>query len=113
MTLNDAIEFILKYRKGGAFRGYTVEAIASSLVNNTLHFVVEDGELTGVCTSRIIPPETFHVVDILTTTNSAFLKLVRRFKQDYPTFKLEGVRRGKLKQYNTMRTINKFLKENK
>ena len=106
VSIEDIIQFVLKYRRGKAFKDYTEEQIRNDIVRSvdTMSIIVdtyEQNNILGVATGYALwSKRVIHVKNILTISNSSLRRIFKRFMEIYPGWKLQGERNSKIKHYN-------------
>jgi len=114
-TLGQCVEFVLKHRKGNAFKDYEEHHIASDLLmcsnEGTMFYAVNPvGELCGVVTAIAnVDKKIMYVRDILAIERWVLPTFVRMFKERFPDYTITASRRCKERTYNTVRLVNKIL----
>lgn len=106
ITFNKCIEYVLKNRKGDAFRDFSPEdiyaTIQASAQVGAFCYVVHDEELVGVVTG--VPHEAIqqlHITQILTTHKGALREMVSEFRARFPGWTLSATRGGTLSNYGS------------
>lgn len=105
-TWEEMLAFVMKHRKGAAFKGFTPAQIYSTLrfaesLGGLAFVVAPDGSIAGVVTA--IPDERramLRISHILCIKNNALPLLIAEFYERFPGFKLCAKRRGKEIVYN-------------
>lgn len=117
VTLGELVDYVLKNRKGNAFRNYDEHTIASGIKRaadsrTLLYSCRDDGSLCGiiVCVEDE-SAKTMNVQDLLTTERWVLPKFVLYFREHFPGYKLAALRRDKPVIYNkTPELCNKLMK---
>jgi len=118
-TIQEAIDFILKNRKGNAFKGYSEDTIAQLLsetadTSTILTASNDNEEIVGVVCAIPYPRfKKLYIHDILTTEKWVLPEFVSYFLTNFSGWSLEAQRRNKIVEYNTMKLTDKLLKKEK
>lgn len=114
-TVEDVVEWILKYRANKAFTGWTAEQIVLAVSigcaqNLFLYCTDEEGNLRGVCLLSKKEPFKLHVDQLLLQPFEGLLTtFLLHFKTLWPrTRYLTMHRRGKYKEYS-LKTLERIL----
>ena len=106
ITFNQCIDYVVKNRKGNAFRGFTPEqiyaTIQASAQSGAFAYVVDEAteELLGVVIGKpYLEERILHISQILTTHPRAIRELVAEFRARFPGWQLTGNRYDTLKAY--------------
>ena len=105
-TGEEMVDFILKYRRGWAFKGWKLEDIQREIIR-----VCTTGEIilainkhslkiTGLLTYRVLPENKIWVSEILTSNLEAFPLLCMSLIEQFPGYTFIGNRKGKIKTYD-------------
>lgn len=116
-TLGDIVRYVLKERKGNAFKDYSEENIASTILRGvkeetTLYSTRNNGSVCGVIVCfKEEKTKTMFVNDILTSEPWVIPNFVMHFVKHFPSYTLSAMRKGKLINYkNTHKLCDKLLK---
>jgi hypothetical protein len=108
MMLGEIAQWILKNRKGNAFRGYSLNNIMGQLRYCVDHFSMlcvtnEHNDIVGVVCAKINREDkTCFIDDILTTDQEAIKVMLHVFHENFPGYRLEGFRKNKQKRFNKL-----------
>ena len=112
VTIPDLIQFVLRNRRGKAFKGWTPQQIGwrieRALNNGGLAMAVNDkGAIVGLCCATPDhEKKVLHVDEILTTWPQALSGIIQKYKQWFDGFEITARRRGKQKLYRTGRLVH-------
>ena len=115
MTIGKAVEYVLKNKRGYAFKDCTERHIASLIIKcDKLGGVVtltnENDKMVGIaCFIPYPTTKTIYVHDMVTTSKNALACFMTYFINHYPNWHLEAMRRGKFVEYDTLRFLTKVL----
>ncbi len=117
VTLGELVEFVLKNRRGNAFKAYHESAIASGIIyaaeNGTLRYACNSkGEVCGIVTA-FAKDNTLYIYDILTAEKWVFKEFIKVLKNEFVGYELSALRCGRQVKYNTNKLINLILKGDK
>lgn len=116
ITIGDLVQYVLKHRKGNAFKDYNEYLIATGIENalyeGTLFYALrEDGNICGIALGKWHEStKVMDVLEMLTTERWAFPAILKSFRQRFPDGNLIALRRWKPKVYNTNKFYKKVLK---
>src|SRR5215471_534887 len=97
-TLGDLVHYVLDYRRGPAFRGYTEHEVASALLYFTEHHVMwyivdTNDKLVGIILATKYPDEhRLFVNETLTTEKGVFKLFINRYRNEFHGWKIDGQR---------------------
>jgi len=111
VTLEQLSDWVIANRKGRSFLNHSKQDVAYTLWeharDNGMLFATNDLEqkIVGVvCFHQIQDEKTLFIDDVLTVDKDTTKLFIKRFKERFPDYALEGTRRnGFLKHYNTPR----------
>ena len=116
IRVSDLVEWILKNRKGTAFRGYSEEKIICEVVegleNETMSYSLDaSGQITGVvCGTKDASKKVFYCHDILVTKKGIVKDMMRVFMSLYPDYTIEGINKnGRFRQFKNPEKLTKRL----
>lgn len=115
LTVGALVDWILKNRKNGAFKGYSWEKITQEVLqcieNNTLHYSVNtNDEFNGVmCGELDTEKKTYFVYDALTTEKGVVKEFLKTFIALYPGYSLTGNVRNRKRRFNNAIKLQKRL----
>ena len=101
-------EWIIKHRKGNAFKDYTFNKILAQLRYCSDHYsmlcVVDsfDNILGVVCCTINKEDKVCFVDDILTIHKDALRSMLQFFHENFPGYKLEGLRNQEHKRFTKL-----------
>src|SRR5215475_8790165 len=95
ISIGQLAEWILKNRKGKAFRGYSFEKITNELMEcadaSSMLCVTDNNDIVGViCCKRDIHKRILYVYDILTIRKGIVKRMLEFAAREYPGFTIEG-----------------------
>lgn len=95
MTVDKVAQWIIAYRRGKAFEGYSFEKICQQLTEcaaNGAMICVHDvnSNLSGVICGEWRLPNTYFVFDILTIKPGVVKQMMKYFRNRYPNHIIQG-----------------------
>lgn len=114
-TLDEVVDFIMKHRRGKAFRNYTHSGVRINIswaaANNSLVCVYDDLDdtLIGVGVG-FREAGILHVENILTIRKGVLKTMMRWFHSMYPNHRITARRHDKFVTYDTPRLKEKIEK---
>lgn len=119
VTLGQLVEYVLKYRKGNAFKDHLEHQIASGIKlasdsGTMLYCCRDDGTVCGIITCfEDAKNKVMYVNDALTTQKWVLSRFVTYFKHTYPDYILAARRKGNQVVYEkTDKLCNRLMKGN-
>lgn len=113
-TVGDLYEFIMKYKGNKVFTEYTpaqiVTLIYEGIHNKTLCYSLDDnGTINGMILAEVRPTsKILFIVENLAMSLENLKRFAARAKKQYPGYKLEGYKHGKIRNYdNFLKRITK------
>lgn len=106
--MNDAVElaeWILKNRKGPAFKDYTMATLCKEIVNcaeaRTMMIVKDENDkIAGVYFGEFNhPAKSFFIYDILATNTWVLKEMLLDFQKKYPDYSICGVKKHGIKRH--------------
>ena len=116
-TLGDLIKYVLKHRKGNAFRDEDERTIARDIVHAScddtlLYYLDERDNICGIVVAvEDSENKIMFIQNILTTDYRAIVEFIKMFKYKWPLHILKAMRKGKPMTYNTPKLVNKLTTE--
>jgi len=100
-TIKDAVEFI---RANNALKDASEYQIAEllnrSIKEKTMAWSVDSkNELNGICIGKIVKPDKLYIITIVLKSKELFKIFLNKFEELYPTLRIVGYRRGKIKDF--------------
>ena len=115
-NIGDLVTWILKNKKGDAFKNYSEEKIVSliyaSFYDRCLAYTQDEitGEFTGVvCGIKTAYNKTVTIHDILTTKPGVVKQMMKKFNSLYPGYSLTGTCRGRARIFNNSDKLERRL----
>lgn len=114
LTIRDLVDFVLLNRGTTTFMGLEEPRIASmirdGIHDGTMFYSVNsDNQLTGMILAEINEErQVLFVTENLSMTLSNLKAFARRAKEQWPNLKLEAIRHGSHRQFNTSKLYSKL-----
>lgn len=116
-SFQELVDYAFYNRKGKAFIGWSRTeigmAFCDSLSQSTLFYSVNGGgQINGIVHGvRFDDEKVIFVSNILASSRDVLEEFIRRFRRMFPDYRLEALRHGKRKVYNTPKLVKKITKE--
>jgi len=113
-TLGELIEYVLRNRKGNAFKGEDERTIARNIVHAScddalLYYLDKEDNICGIVIAvEDNKNKIMFIQNILTTNERAIVEFIKIFKQKWPAHTIMAHRKGKPMTYNTTKLINRL-----
>jgi len=97
--LIDVADWIIKNRKGYAFKDYSLNQIMGELKycaeRMSMLCVTEDENVAGVVTGRLDKDKrVYFVFNILATRSKVVKQMMKFFNENYPQYSIKGIKHG-------------------
>ena len=93
-TIGETVEWIIKNRRGRAFRGYSpfkiLSCISECVDKETMVCISDPSGIVGVCCGEI-RDNTLYIHDILTIRSGIVKQMLSHFLKRFPGYTLEGM----------------------